>query len=438
MQIKQLFLCIILIGTAISGVSARQQQYTLAQSIEIALENNRNIKQQELSRQQREIEYNSARAELLPGLNASAGQNFIFGRSIGSDNIYQMSNSTQTSLGVTADITLFDGMRMKHNIDSRKSDLNASEADLEKMREDIVMSVTTAFLRALMNRELLNIAENQVVTTEADLKRRSILVAGGKLAEGELYEIEAQLAGEELKRVEAETNLKLALLDLAQIMEIEDFNDFNIIAPPTEQLINETLLLTSEAVYESALLHLPEIRSMQHQVESSRKAILVAKSQFWPTLSFGVNMGTGYYNMNGRDNDSFSSQLRSNISNTLGFNLRIPIFNRFQIRNNLKSAQLNLSNSRLEMDKRKNELRKEIEQAYWNALGAESRWVAAQKSVTASNEAYRFAEEKYNSGRVNSYELFFAKNNQTNALGEEIQAKYEYAFRLKILELLKD
>ena len=90
------------------------------------------------------------------------------------------------------------------------------------------------------------------------------------------------------------------------------------------------------------------------------------------------------------------------------------------------------------MDKRKSELRKEIEQAYWNALGAESRWVAAQKSVTASNEAYRFAEEKYNSGRVNSYELFFAKNNQTNALGEEIQAKYEYAFRLKILELLKD
>ena len=149
-------------------------------------------------------------------------------------------------------------------------------------------------------------------------------------------------------------------------------------------------------------------------------------------------MGTGYYNMSGRNNDAFSTQLRNNMSNSLGFNLRIPIFNKFQVRNNIHSADLAIANTRLEMDKTKLELRKQIEQAYYNAVGAKSRWDAAKKSVEASNEAYRFAEEKHESGRANTYELTLAKNNQTHALGEEAQAKYEYAFRLKILELLKD
>ena len=120
-------------------------------------------------------------------------------------------------------------------------------------------------------------------------------------------------------------------------------------------------------------------------------------------------MGTGYYNMNGRDNDPFATQLRNNISNSLGFSLRIPIFNRFQIKNSVQNAQIAIANSRLEMDKTKLELRKRIEQAFYNAVGAESRWEAAKKSVTASNEAYRFAEEKHESGRATSYELFLAK-----------------------------
>lgn len=436
MNIKTILIIIVIAGS-LFPVTA-QQQFTLLECIDIALENNRNIKQQELNKQQREIAYSQARTDLLPNLNASAGQSFVFGRSIGLDNVYQNTNSSQTSFGIGADITLFDGLRMKHNIDARKADMHASEADLEKMRDDIIMSVSTAFLQALLNRELLQIAESQLGITKAGLSQRSELVRSGKMAQGELYELEAQQAKEELNRVQAESNLKLALLDLAQIMELEEFNNFDITAPSAEDLINETALLSSEAVYESALMNRPEIRSMLYRLESSRKELLMAKAQYYPTLSFGANMGTGYYNMSGRDNDSFSSQLRNNISNSLGFNLRIPIFNRFQIRNSVHNAELIIANTRLEMDKTKLELRKKIEQAYYNAIGARSRWNAAQKSVIASREAYRFAEQKHESGRANSYELFLAKNNLTQVLGEEAQAKYEYAFRLKILELLKD
>jgi len=437
MHIRTIVISLLLTGSSLLPVSA-QQQYTLSECIDIALENNRNIKQQELNQQQREITYSQARADLLPSLNASAGQNFVFGRSIGLDNTYQNTNSSQTSFSIGADITLFDGLRMKHNIDARKADMHTSEADLDKMRDDIIMSVSTAFLQALLNRELLQIAESQLEITQADITRRTELVKSGKMAQGELYEQEAQLAKEELNRVQAASNLKLALLDLAQIMELEEFDHFDVTAPPAETLISETPLLASEAVYESALVNRPVIRGMQYRIESSEKEMLMAKSQFYPSLSFSANMGTGYYKMNGRDNDPFGTQLQNNRSNSLGFSLRIPVFNKFQVRNNVHSAELAIANTRLEMDKTKLELRKQIEQAYYNAVGAKSRWEAAQKSVTASNEAYRFAEQKFENGRANAYELFLAKNNQTQALGEEAQAKYEYAFRLKILELLKD
>ncbi len=102
------------------------------------------------------------------------------------------------------------------------------------------------------------------------------------MAQGELYELEAQQAKEELNRVQAESNLKLALLDLAQIMELEEFNNFDITAPSAEDLINETALLSSEAVYESALMNRPEIRSMLYRLESSRKELLMAKAQYYP------------------------------------------------------------------------------------------------------------------------------------------------------------
>jgi outer membrane protein len=263
-------------------------------------------------------------------------------------------------------------------------------------------------------------------------------VKSGKMAQGELYELEAQLAREELNRVQAESNLKLALLDLAQIMELEEFDRFDVVAPPAETLIGEAALLQSESVYEHALQNRPEIRGMRYRLESSEKELLMAKAQYYPSLSFGVNMGTGYYRMGGRDNASFGSQLRNNMSNSLGFNLRIPIFSRFQTKNGAHRAKLAIVNTQLEMDRTKVELRKRIEQAYYNATGAKSRWDAALKSIEASREAYRFTEEKYGNGRANAYELFLAKNSLTQVLGEEAQAKYEYAFRLKILELLRD
>lgn len=430
------FLLFVMVSFSISALQA-QREYTLQECVDIALENNRNIKQQALNKKQTEIAYSQARTDLLPNLNATVSQNFTFGRSIGMDNVYQNTNSQQSTFNIGSDITLFDGLKMKYNIDARKVDMYISEADLEKIQDDIVMSVSTAFMQVLMNKELLDIADDQIELTKTNIARLNELVVSGRMAKGELLELEAQQAQEEFNQIQAVNNLKLSLLDLAQIMELEDFENFDVDVPDNIMIDND-VLISPINIYESALIARPEIRGAQYRVESSEKEMLIAKSAYMPSLSFGASMGSGYYNLISRPNDSFSTQLKNNMSTSLGFTLRIPIFNRFQVKNSVKNAKIALEYSKLEVDKTKLDLRKRIEQAYYNAIGAESRWASAQKAQVASNEAYRFAEQKYENGRATSYELSQAKSNLAKVLSDQAQAKYEYVFRLKILELLKD
>lgn len=224
------FTFIIIVFCSLS-VSHAQERYTLEECIDIALENNRSIKQQALNKQQKEIAYSQARADLLPNLNASMGQNFVFGRSISLDNTYQNTNSQQTSFNINSNITLFDGLKMKYNIDARKAEVYISEADLEKIQDDIVMSVSTAFMQVLMNKELLQIADDQIELTKINIARLSELVNSGRTARGELLELEAQQAQEEFNQIKAVNNLKLSLLDLAQIMELDDFENFDVVVP---------------------------------------------------------------------------------------------------------------------------------------------------------------------------------------------------------------
>jgi outer membrane protein len=414
---------------------AQQQILTLEQCVELALQNNRKVKQQSLMTETREIAYEQARKDLLPNLSASAGQNFSYGRVVGSDNVSRIEGkiSTQTSFNLSSGVTLFDGLRLKKNIDARKADMHASEADLDKIKSDITMSVTSAFLQTLMNRELLKTADEQIALTRADIAQRKLRVENGKLAEGELYELYAQEAKEAMNSIRHENELKLSLLDLAQILELEDFQQFDIIAP-LDLFETELSLLSPKTVYERALINRPEIKGAEYRLESSEKSVDIARADYLPTLTLGGDIGTGYYSSNTLKN--FGTQMSENLAAGIGLSLRIPIFNKFQTRNRVKSALLEVENNRIQIEDTKLELRKKIEQAYQNALAAKTRWDAAEKSKTAAEESYRFTEQKYETERATAFELFQAKNNLTQALSELTQSKYEYVFRLKIMELL--
>jgi outer membrane protein len=314
---------------------------------------------------------------------------------------------------------------MKYDIDARMADLKVSEAELEKIKQDIILNVSTIYLQVLLNKELLQVSEDQLKLTQLKVEQQKLLVEAGKMAEGEMYELIAQQSKEESNRIQADNNLKLSLLDLAQILELNDFEKLDIVVPA--DLMNQELqLLDPQTVYKDALLHRAEIKSSEYQLSSSEKNVMIAKSAYFPTLDFGVNVGSGYYN-------SVSTPLSTN----LGFSIRIPIFNKFETKNRVKTAQINVESNKLNVENTKLELRKTVEQAYYNAIAAKAKWEAANKSEIANKEAYRFANQKYEGGRATVYELNQAKNNLTQAESQVIQAKYEYVFRIKILELLK-
>lgn len=430
-----LYILLAVLLTIQPKVSA-QQVLTLQQCIDTALVNNRNVKLQALNRESRSIAYDQARQNLLPNLNASAGQSFMFGRSLTVDNTYQSLNSAQSSFNISSSITLFDGLRMKYNIDARLADMKASEADLEKIQADIRLNVTVAFLQVLLYKENVQTAAGQIELTTQKIDQMTALVNAGRQPEGELYALRAQLAREEMSVTQAENNLSLALLDLAQIIELEDFLNLDVVIPQ-DLMQTELAILSADDVYRSALQHRPEIRAAEYRLQSSERNVDIARSSFYPSLSFGAQMGTGYYRLSGIPNDPFSQQLNENMSTNLGFSLRIPIFNKFEIRNQVTTSKIAVESSKLEIESTKLQLRKTVEQAYQSALAAQQRMKAAQKSELSSREAFRYAEQKYESGRASVYELYQAKQNLTQVLSEVSQSKYEYILRIKVLELLK-
>jgi len=412
-----------------------QQKWTLQQCVDTALVHNWNVKKYDLSSQSKKISYDQSRQNLLPSVNASVGQNFNYGRSLTVNNVYESTNSTQTSLGVSANVTLFDGLKMKYNIEARNADLKASYAEKQLQQDNVKVNVSQAYLQVLLDKELLRIANDQLALTQSKIEMQKSLVANGKLAEGEVYSLQAQAGKEELNRTRADNTLKLDLLILAQIMVV-NVENFDVDVPENfpEQ---ELQLISAEAIYLSAITHRPEIKGAEYRLLSSQKDVLVNKATAYPTLSFGANTGSGYYNMSNNLNSPFSDQLKNNWSSSLGFTLSIPIFNKFQIHNSVKQAQLAVESSKVDLSMAKDDLKKSIQQAYFNAVAAKARWEAAQKSEVAAKEAYRFANQKYESGRASLYDLYQAKSDLTQVLSEKSQAKFEYIFRMKLLELLK-
>lgn len=424
----------------ITLLSFAQQTWTLQQCVDTAWANNRNVKQQAFTKRTKEIAYQQARQNLLPNVNAFVQESFGFGRTLNENKIYLNSSTAYnqtTSLSLSASLNLFDGLKMKYLIDARKAEMNASGTDLEKIKQDIALSVAGGYLQILLNKKLFQIANEQLGLTKTKTEQRKVLVENGKMAEGEMYELIAQKSKEELARTQAENTLKLSLLDLAQIMELDHFEDLNVKFP--ENLSESDLrLLSADEVYESALTHRPEIKGAEYRLKISENNVLINKADYYPSLTLETGIQSRYYNDNsGFGFDSFSNQVSDKLNAGVNLNLRIPIFNKFDVRNRVRTAQIEKESSKLSIYNAKLEIKKTIQQAYYNAIAAKTRWAAAEKSEIASREAYRFTNQKYEAGRGTVYELYQAKNNLTQVLSEQAQAKYEYFFRLKLLEYMK-
>ena len=422
-----------------TGAQETAKQWSLEECIRYAIENNIDLKQRELEQQSREVDLHTSKYSWLPSLNASVGENFGFGRSESKDGLIVDRNSANTTAGIQLSMPLLD-LKIPSDIAARKLDLKASFETLNKAKEDLSINVASYFLQALYNKEMLKIAELQVALSSEQVTKTEALYNAGKVPVSQLYDMKAQLAKDEVTLTESKNNVKLALLDLAQSLELErDGENFDILEPETGDAVEQYMssIIPPDQVYDHAVGFKPQIKEQEYLLESQKKMLKVAQAGYYPKLNFSAGYSNGYYHNFGDgdyNNASFSDQLKNNGQKSVGFSLSIPIFNRFQIRNSVRSARINIHNRELMMENSKKTLYKEIQQAYYNATAAQEKYVSSDKSVDASKIAFSYAEERYGAGKSTVFEYSEAKTKYAQSLAEQTQSKYNFIFRAKILD----
>ena len=412
-----------------------QETWDLQRCITHAIEHNLSIKQKEAARNQSEVELNTAQWSRMPNLNGNIGQSFNFGRALQADNTYGNRNTRNTNFSLGTNIPLFTGMQIPNSIALSKLNLKAATEDLAKAKEDISIQVASYFLQVLFNEELTKIARNQVALSQEQLDRKIAFFRNGKASEAEVLEAKSRLAQDQLSLVQAENNHQLALLDLSQLLELPSPEGFQINVPDIDNF--SVHLTLPEEVYAQAMMNKPAIKAAQYRLQGAEKSIKIAQSGYYPQLSFGAGIGTNYYHLSGIENAPFSAQWDQNMNKYLQFSLSIPIFNRFQTRNRVKSARIQHTALSWQLEESKKALYKEIQQAYYNALAAESKYKSSQSANESAEASFRLMSEKYANGKASATEYNEMRTAWMKALSDGVQAKYEFVYRSKILDFYK-
>lgn len=415
-----------------------QEKWSLRQCIDYAILNNIEIKQQVINMKNVEIELSTNKNSRLPDLNANVGQNFSFGRSISSQtNNYEQMNSSRTSLDVSTSFPIFTGFKIHNQIKKSELDLKSAIEGLEKAKQNLELQVTSLYLDVLFKKELLNVYCEQIDLVNKQVSRTQILFEAGKVPKSQLYDIISEQAKNELNLTTAQNDLTLSLLNLAQALNILDISKFDIRDPKFDDNVfedNMKSLMLPDQIYQKALAIKPLIKEAEYNVESSKRALKVAQSAHYPSLNLSAGYGTSYQNVSGLKNEDFKTQIKDQGSEYIGLTLNIPIFNRFQTRNQVRSARLNIENQQLILDNVKLSLYKEIQQAYQSAIAAQVKYISTDKAYSAAEESYKYAIEKYDVGKSTVFEFSEVQTNLLSSKSEQIQAKYDFLFKTKILD----
>ena len=415
-----------------------QQKWTLRECIDYAIEHNIDIKRQQLAIESSELSLNTSRNSRLPNLNAGASQNFNFGRSPSmATGIYEDNKSASTSFSLSSSVPIFNGLRITNEIKGAELDLKASMEGLNKAKDDMSVNIALYYMEVLFKKEILKVRKEQLGLTAKQVERTSVMVEAGGAPKTQLLDIKAQYANDELSVISATNDLSLSLLNLMQLLNMMDADSFDIIEPNLNVELNTYVINTSSQIYETAVGIRPHVREAEYRLERSEAEIKIAQSYYSPTLSMGFSYNNGFNHIfdNAITNTSASSQLKNNQREAIGLNLNIPIFNRMQTRNQVQSAHINVMNRELELQNIKLALQKEIQQAYLSATTAQTKYTATENVLAASQESFTSVEERYGLGKATVFELIEAQTKLSSSRSEQLQAKYEFLFRKKILDL---
>lgn len=428
---------------AVTAAGAQTEQaaqaWSLRQCISYALEHNITVKQQDVTRQQREIDLSTAKNSRLPDLNGSASQNWSFGRGLTSENTYSNTNTSSTSFSLGTSVPLFSGLKIPRTIELNKLNLEAATADMEKARNDISVQVAQAYVQILYDMEMCDVAQRQISIDSLQVVRLKEMYNNGKASGVDVAQQEATLAQSRLTYTQADNDCRLAVLALTQLLELPSPEGFAIIRPDAGVIDPSAGAVppSPDEIYQEAITFKPEIKAELYRLKGSEMNIKIAQSALLPTLSFNAGIGSNYYKTSGFNAESFGRQLRNNFSQYIGLSLNVPIFNRFATRNSIRSAKLERETQQLQLDNVKKTLYKEIQQAYYNTIAARAKYESSMEASRSNKAAFDLMSAKYEYGKANITEFNEAKNNWLKAESDLVIAKYEYVYDTSLIDFYR-
>ena len=461
---KKIFSFLISLSTFLT--SAQVKQYTLKECVLLALENNISIKQSELELESAEIDKDDAMGSFFPRVNAQSQHIWNNGLSQNITNGLIENLTTQfSSFGGNIGVTLFNGRQNINQLSRANLNLIARQYQLEDMKDDTSLFVANAYLQVMFNRELNQVQRYQLELAKQELERTQLSIESGILTPVEVYEIEANIATQEQAVIQAENAYRLSRISLAQLLLITDYENFDIAKENFDIPFSEILTETPRAIFEKALTQRNDIKLGITNLEIAEKDIDLAKGALMPTLSAFYNYNTrisysdrfietgnliqtpiGIVQENGATVVSqfpereitgplsFGNQFTQNDGQSYGLSVNIPIFNGLSIKNNIKRRKLNLKRLENQLEQTKLDLENTINQAYNNTRGSYKFYDASEKTLIARKQAFDIAKQRFEAGVLNSFDYVQARQRYQIAASDIIRAKFDYIFKLKVLE----
>lgn len=408
--------------------------WSLDSCISYAVEHSLQVRQRIVDVRQGDVELSSAKSGYLPTLGAQVSQGWNIGRGLTSDNTYADRNTSNTQWGVNLSLPLFDGLSTPRQVAYAKASLAAALQQLEAVRDNVTLNVIAGYLQVLYQKELHQEALHQEALSSYELTRRKALLEAGKIPEIDMLEAESQLAQDRMSVATSANDTRLALVDLAQLLYIDDIDGFDI--EPIDTDMPALTMAPLAELYARALGRSHAVAAARANITAAERGIDVAKTGYIPRLSFNAGIGSSYYTVSGFSNEPFGRQMRNNYATSMGFSLSIPIFDGLQTRNQVNRAKVQKVNAELQLDQAEQELMRQVQQAYYQADGARARLAAGETARDAANKAFEAMQEKYSVGRATPTDYEQAKSKALTATTQAIQARYELILRTRILDFL--
>jgi len=438
-KMKKLICFILVCLSAFTGRGYSQEKvWSLEDCIKYAVDHNIQIKQQSLQTRMQKNALDQSKLNLLPTINGQASHDYSFGRAL-DQNTYTFYNQTVQSdyfyLGGRTNV--FNGLQNYNTIQKNKYELLAGEQDLQKIMDNVSLNVALAYLQILLNKELVTANENQLNITLQQIEKTKKLVDAGSSARGNLLQIEAQAAQEEVSLVTMRNQLEISYLNLTQILELETPSGFEIVVPDISVDQNSVVTGNIDEIFSLAAQTRPEIKSSELKLTASEYDLKIAKGSRSPSFSLSHTFGTRYSYIKDLPMQSFEDQLKNNKNFGIGLSMNLPILNGWQVNRNISNSKLAVESSQYSLEGTKKQLYKDIQQSYTDAVAALKKYNASVKAVSSSEESFRYTEQKFNVGMITPVDYNASKTQLLNAQSDMAQAKYEFIFKIKVLDFYK-